>query len=81
MDVTGISKLQPTARQFPDELESAIDLVSIAGGIRDVNQILGSDKSLREQLTNSSADLLVAASYDRGEYLSWVAGGEREAKN
>lgn len=81
LDQAGVSKLQPQTRQFPNELESAIDLVTTAAGIRDVDQILGGDQSLRERLTNSSADLLAAASYDRDEYLRWVANGEREATN
>ena len=72
--------MQTNARQFPSELESAIDLVSVAVGIRDVDGILAGDSALRDKLTKSSADLLAEASYDRAEYLRWVAGGETEAK-
>jgi hypothetical protein len=80
VDTTGVSTVQTNARQFPSELESAIDLVSVAVGIRDVDGILAGDSALRDKLTNSSADLLAEASYDRDEYLRWVADGELEAK-
>jgi hypothetical protein len=80
VDETGASTVQTNARQFPSELESAIDLVSVAAGIRDVDGILAGDSALRLKLINSSADLLAEASYDRAEYLQWVAGGEVEAK-
>jgi len=80
VDETGVSTVQINARQFPGELECAIDLVSVAAGIRDVNTMLATDSELRDKLTHSSADLLAEASYDRAEYLRWVASGEREAK-
>jgi hypothetical protein len=80
VDVTGISTLQPNVRQFPDELECAIEMVSVAARIRDVDEILATDPELKANLTNSSADLLAEASYDREEYLRWVAAGELEAK-
>ncbi|MEK7781723.1 MAG: hypothetical protein AAB370_09535 [Verrucomicrobiota bacterium] len=80
VDATGVSTVQTNARQFPGELESAIDLVSVAESIRDVDGILAADSELKNKLTNSSADLLADASYDREEYLRWVAAGELEAK-
>ncbi|NJM54685.1 MAG: hypothetical protein HC841_01040 [Verrucomicrobiae bacterium] len=80
VDATGLSNLKTNVREFPDELESAIDLVAVAKGIKDVDGILAADTQLKDALTNSSADLLAEASYDRDEYLRWVADGEREAK-
>ncbi len=80
VDGTGVSTVQTNVRQFPGELESAIDLVAVAEGIRDVDGILAADSKLKDELTNSSADLLAEASYDRDEYLRWVADGEREAR-
>jgi len=81
VDVTGVSALHPTARPFPNELESALGLVSTAAEIRDVDQILGADSRLREKLVHSNADLLAAAGYDRDDCLRWMAGGEREVGN
>jgi hypothetical protein len=80
VDATGVSTVQTNVREFPGELESAIDLVGVAEGIKDVDAILAADAQLKDALTNSSADLLAEASYDRGEYMRWVADGEREAK-
>jgi hypothetical protein len=81
VDAAGVSLLQPTVRTFPSELESALGLVSTAADIRDVDQMLKADPTLREQLTNSKADLLASVNYDRNKYLRWVADGEREAVN
>lgn len=79
VDATGVSTVQANAREFPDEVESAVDLVTVAAGIRDVDRILADEADLKDALKNSSADLLAEASYDRDEYLRWVADGEREA--
>lgn len=80
VDATGVSTVQANFRQFPGELESAIDLVTVAEGICDVERILANDSALKDALTNSSADLLAEASYDRDEYLRWVIAGEIKAK-
>lgn len=80
VDMSGVSTVQANARQFPDELECAIEMVSVAESIRDVDGILADDVELKDKLTNSSADLLAEASYDRIEYLRWVADGEIDAK-
>ena len=74
-----MSALQPVVRSFPTELESALSLVSIAGKIRNVDEILAESTDLHAQMLNSKADLLAAAGYDRDEYLRWVASGERDA--
>jgi len=79
VDPTGLSTLQPTTRPFPTELQSALGLVSIAAGIRNVDELLGANPAMRDQLVNSKADLLAAAGYNRDAYLQWVADGERNA--
>jgi hypothetical protein len=79
VDATGISTLQTTTQSFPTELETALEIVSIAARIRDVDQLLGGDAQLYSQLMNAKADLLAAAGYDRAAYLEWVVNGEREA--
>jgi hypothetical protein len=78
VDVVGISILETTVRPFPSELETALQIVSIAMGIRNVDEILNSDGALRNQLINAKADLLAACGYDRDAYLHWVESGERE---
>lgn len=81
VDVTGVSALQPTVRQFPCELDSALGFVSMASDIRNVDELLEANSAMHEQLANSKADLLAAAGYDRDAYLRWVADGERETVN
>jgi hypothetical protein len=78
VDPTGISDLQLGARTLPSELETALDFISVASCIRDVDQILALDAELRNQLANAKADLLLVAGYDRDAYLRWVADGESE---
>lgn len=76
IDSTGISGLQPEPQAIQSELETALDLVSVASRIRDVDEILADDAALRNRLTAEKADLLSAAGYDREAFLRWVADGE-----
>jgi hypothetical protein len=78
VDPTGISDLQPVARQFPSEQGTALEFVTTVSRIADVDSLLAADKSLRDRLANAKADLLAAAGYDRDAYLRWVQAGERE---
>jgi hypothetical protein len=77
IDPTGLSGAKISLPSFPTELECARKLVTAVERITDVDQILTSDAALREEMLNSSADLLGSAGYDRNAYVKWVADGEQ----
>jgi hypothetical protein len=78
VDQTGTSALQLDPRPFPSELQTGLSFVEVAHRIRDVDDVLRNDPTLREELAHTQADMLAAAGYDREAYLRWVAEGEQE---
>ncbi len=76
VDVTGMSKLPTTSKQFPSEAESALKLVESVGHIKDVDKELASDSKLKATLREEAADLMASAGFDRAEYIKWVNKGE-----
>jgi len=79
VDHTGVSTLAPVERPFPDEVDSALGLISTAANISDVDQILAADVDLHKRLTVAKSNLLAAVGYDAERYIKWVADGERDA--
>jgi hypothetical protein len=80
VDKSGMSDLKTNVKVPPSELDLALKLITTAGKIQDVDQILRERSDLHEQLKNSSADLLAKAGYNREEYLKWVNDGEITSK-
>jgi hypothetical protein len=73
-DPTGISTLEIAVPKFPEEPDSAIKLITSVEGITDVDDLLQTDASLREEMEKSAADLIAAAGYDRDAYMEWIKG-------
>jgi hypothetical protein len=79
VDVTGISKLQISPKQFPSELASAVKLAESVANIADVDGKLSEDAEMKEALVMEAADLLESAGFDREAYITWVRNGELTA--
>ncbi|NQT36561.1 MAG: hypothetical protein HQ581_03675 [Planctomycetes bacterium] len=76
-DSTGLSSIDlPTPTSF-NESELATKLVAAVRNISNIDEILAADPELKTRLTESSADLLKSAGYDRNVYLQWVKDGEQ----
>jgi hypothetical protein len=76
IDSTGLSQLNVTAVPPPDELETALGLVEVARGIKDIQTLLDENPTLKSDLITSKADLLEAVGFDRSAFIDWVNGGE-----
>ena len=74
--MTGLSSIEPPPATEFNEPDLAKKLVTAVGRISDLDERLAKDPDLCSNLTESSADLLASAGYDREEYLRWVGDGE-----
>jgi hypothetical protein len=72
VDATGLSNLSVKPPNQPDELGSAMKLVSAIEKMIDVDELLRSNDGLRVSMETASADLLASAGYDREKYLGWA---------
>ncbi|MEK6259916.1 MAG: hypothetical protein AABP62_14950 [Planctomycetota bacterium] len=76
LDPTGISAAELVLPSPFDELGFALKMISAVERISDVDSLLIADPALRDEILNSSADLLASAGYDRQRYVAWVNEGE-----
>ncbi|MGD0089647.1 MAG: hypothetical protein ABSE73_06975 [Planctomycetota bacterium] len=81
IDKTGMTKLQPVQKTYPDERTCAVKLAESAANIRDVDAELAANQRLKAELRDAQATLLEAAGYDRAAYLKWVEDGEVTANS
>ncbi len=75
-DSTGLSSIDLPNPTLFDESELATNLVAAVRRISNIDELLDADADLKTQLTESSADLLASAGYDRDKYVQWVTDGE-----
>lgn len=72
IDPTGLVVTPTAAPRQRSEEELGMQILKATTLIKSVDDILRGDESLREALTESSADLLASCGYDRSRYLAWV---------